>query len=138
MNPNIVVIDTNVFISALLNLQGTPRKSIELAIQKFQIIHSEETYLELVTRIHKRKFDKYISTPERLAFLEAIKNQSQFIEIKHQTNICSDADDNKFLELAVSGMASYLITGDDDLLCLKAYAEIQIVTPAEFLMKSHD
>ena len=40
----------------------------------------------------------------------------------------------KFLELAVSGMAQYIITGDKELLILNTYQGIPIITPAEFLV----
>ena len=53
--------------------------------------------------------------------------------MSHQTIVCIDADDNKFLELAVSGKAKYIVTGDNDLLCLENYRNIGIVTPADFL-----
>ncbi|MFM6608803.1 MAG: putative toxin-antitoxin system toxin component, PIN family, partial [Dolichospermum sp.] len=89
------------------------------------------------TRIYKPKFDKYISNTEREDFLEVIKKYSQFIEIKSQINICRDADDNKFLDLAKDSNAEFLITGDQDLLSLKTLAEYQnqIITPREFLTK---
>ena len=66
-------------------------------------------------------------------FLTAVKGNSSFILVSHQTTSCIDADDNKFLELAVSGQAKYIVTGDSDLLCLENYREIRIVTPADFL-----
>ncbi len=133
MNPNRVVIDTNVFISALLNPLGTPRKVINIAISQLTILQSEATYQELATRISKNKFDKYLEKDDRLDFLSSLKNRSLFVDILHETTICSDSDDNKFLELAVSGMAQYIITGDNDLLILNTYQGIPIITPAEFL-----
>lgn len=133
MNPNRVVIDTNVFISALLNPAGTPRKVINIAINQFTILQSEATYQELATRVSKKKFDRYLEKTDRLDFLLAIKNKSLFVDILYETTICSDSDDNKFLELAVSGMAQYLITGDNDLLIIDTYQGIPIITPAEFL-----
>ena len=48
-------------------------------------------------------------------------------------DICRDAKDDKFLEVAVNGKADYLITGDRDLLVLHPFREIQIVSPATFL-----
>jgi putative PIN family toxin of toxin-antitoxin system len=133
MNPNRVVIDTNVFISALLNPVGTPRKVINIAISQFTILQSEATYQELETRISKKKFDKYLEKDDRLDFLPSLKNRSLFVDILHETTVCSDSDDNKFLELALSGMAQYIITGDNDLLSLNTYQGIRIITPAEFL-----
>jgi putative PIN family toxin of toxin-antitoxin system len=134
MNPNRVVIDTNVFISALLNPLGTPKKVINIAVSQFTILQSEATYQELATRISKNKFDKYLEKDDRLDFLSSLKNRSLFVDIWHETRVCSDLDDNKFLELAVSGMAQYIITGDKDLLILNTYQGIPIITPAEFLV----
>ncbi len=133
MNYNRVVIDTNVFISALLNPQGTPREVINIAISQFVILQSEATYQELESRISKKKFDKYLEENDRLKFLLAVRNESLFIDIVHETEICSDSDDNKFLELAVSGNASYIITGDKDLLILNTCQGVAIIIPANFL-----
>ncbi|TRV42499.1 MAG: putative toxin-antitoxin system toxin component, PIN family [Microcystis panniformis Mp_MB_F_20051200_S9] len=135
MNPNRVVIDTNVFISALLNPLGTPKKVINIAVSQFTILQSKATYQELATRISKNKFDKYLEKDDRLDFLSSLKNRSLFVDIWHKTRVCSDLDDNKFLELAVSGMAQYIITGDKDLLILNTYQGIPIITPAEFLVR---
>ena len=96
MNPNRVVIDTNVFISALLNPLGTPKKVINIAVSQFTILQSEATYQELATRISKKKFDKYLEKDDRLDFLSSLKNRSLFVDIWHETRVCSDLDDNKF------------------------------------------
>jgi len=135
MNHKLIVIDTNILISAALSPDGTAHKALEQVYQKFRIAQSNETYQELSTRIYKRKFDKYISDEERQDFLNIVNKHSQFIEIKSQINICRDVEDNKFLELLKDSNAEFLITGDQDLLSLKTIAEYQnqIVTPREFL-----
>jgi len=92
MNPNRVVIDTNVFISALLNPLGTPKKVINIAVSQFTILQSEATYQELATRISKKKFDKYLEKDDRLDFLSSLKNRSLFVDILHETRVCSDLD----------------------------------------------
>lgn len=135
MNPKLVVVDTNVLISAVLSPEGTARKALNQVYQGFKIAQSDETYQELVTRIYKRKFDKYISDEEREDFLKVVKHYSQFVQVASQVEICRDVDDNKFLELAIDSKAAFLITGDRDLLSLKSQIEYQalIVTPREFL-----
>ncbi|WP_414588865.1 putative toxin-antitoxin system toxin component, PIN family [Scytonema sp. PCC 10023] len=135
MNHKLIVIDTNVLISAALSPDGTARKALNKAYKQFKIAQSEETYQELKIRISKPKFDKYISDADRQDFLDVVKKYSQFIEIKSQINTCRDADDNKFLELAKDSNAEFLITGDKDLLSLKTLAEYQnqIMTPGDFL-----
>ncbi|MFM2026127.1 MAG: hypothetical protein RLZZ339_842 [Cyanobacteriota bacterium] len=83
--------------------------------------------------VEPKKFDKYLEKDDRLDFLSSLKNRSLFVDILPETRVCSDLDDNKFLELAVSGMAQYIITGDNDLLILNTYQGIPIITPADFL-----
>ncbi|MGD1807555.1 PIN domain-containing protein [Dapis sp. BLCC M126] len=78
MNRKRIIIDTNVFISAVLNPKGSLRMALNLAIEKFDMLQNEETYLELSTRLGKSKFDRYISSSERLIFLDAIKIQIIF------------------------------------------------------------
>ncbi|WP_414565357.1 MULTISPECIES: putative toxin-antitoxin system toxin component, PIN family [unclassified Anabaena] len=135
MNHKLIVIDTNVLISAVLSPEGTARKALNKAYEKFKIAQSDETYQELKTRIYKDKFDKYISSEDRQYFLDIVKKYSQFIEVKSQINTCRDPDDNKFLELAKDANAEFLITGDQDLLSLRTIAEYQnqIITPKDFL-----
>lgn len=45
----------------------------------------------------------------------------------------NDPDDNKFIEAAVEGNAAYIVSQDKDLLLIKEYARIKIVSPSEFL-----
>jgi predicted nucleic acid-binding protein len=46
---------------------------------------------------------------------------------------CRDPKDDKFLELAVSGAACCVVTGDQDLLALHPFRSVSILTPAQFL-----
>lgn len=135
MSHKLIVIDTNVLLSAALSPEGTACQALNKAYKQFRIAQSESTYQELTTRIYKSKFDKYISDVERQDFLNVVKKYSQFIEIISQVDICRDAEDNKFLELVKDAKAEFLITGDQDLLALKVLAEYQnqILTPRDFL-----
>src|SRR6266487_2799286 len=53
---------------------------------------------------------------------------------KHLTVITADPDDDKFLECAAEGKATYIVSGNKHLYDLKAYKGIQIFKPAEFVM----
>ena len=44
-----------------------------------------------------------------------------------------DPSDNRVLECAVAGEATHIVTGDKDLLDLKSFRSIPIMTPAVFL-----
>jgi putative PIN family toxin of toxin-antitoxin system len=49
--------------------------------------------------------------------------------------ICRDADDDKFLALAVTGQADAIVSGDSDLLELGSHEGIPIFTPALLLQQ---
>jgi len=44
-----------------------------------------------------------------------------------------DPGDDKFLAAAVEAQGDYVVSGDKDLLDLKAYRGVRIATPAQFL-----
>lgn len=57
------------------------------------------------------------------------------INVTEQIDTCRDPKDNKLLELAVSGKAHCLVTGDSDLLALNPFRGIPILRAAEFLQE---
>lgn len=68
-----------------------------------------------------------------MRFLVALLKETELIEITTSVTACRDVKDNKFLELAVSGKADYIVSGDEDLLVLNPFRGIPILTPRNFL-----
>ncbi|MHB8089644.1 MAG: putative toxin-antitoxin system toxin component, PIN family, partial [Anaerolineaceae bacterium] len=64
------------------------------------------------------------------AYLKEICVLSSFDKLTK--NICRDKDDDNIIALAVSAGANFIVTGDKDLLVLKKYLSIRIVSPREF------
>lgn len=56
----------------------------------------------------------------------------EIISAKSKVNVCRDPDDNKFISCAVDGKCYYIVSGDKDLLTLKNYGLVKIVTVADF------
>lgn len=81
------------------------------------------------------KFDKYVSRESREHFLMDYQNTVLWVDVTQIITDCRDPKDNKFLEVAVNAEANYLISGDDDLLVLHPYEGVQILAPADFLIK---
>ncbi len=125
-----LVIDTNVLISALFWPTSIVSEHIFNLLQNHTILRSSETYAELAEVIMRRKFDDYLSTAERELFLASFLEISEPILITKRVSKCRDPRDNKFLELAVCGKASSIITGDKDLLALHPFRRIKIMNPA--------
>ncbi len=71
-----------------------------------------------------------------MRFLVALLREAELVEITETVTDCRDAKDNKFLELALSGEADYIVSGDEDLLILSPFRGISILTPREFLAAS--
>ena len=127
--------DTNVLISALIFKNSVPFKAIELGEKLGIILYSEETLNELEQVLNRTKFNKYLSVEERQIFLLKFKRSSQLVTITETVTVCRDEKDNKFLELALSGNANLIVTGDKDLLILNPFQTLEIITPELFVSR---
>lgn len=125
-----VVLDTNVFISFALSPTAVSAQAVERALVIFDVLASPATLTEFVTRLMRSKFDRYVTLEQRRALLLKVIQCSTLIQTTHQLTVCRDPDDNKFLELAASGQARYLITGDNDLLILQEYGRTAYIRAA--------
>ncbi len=127
------VIDTGVAVSAVLVPRSVPRLAVDAATIRGKLLVSAATVAEVDEVLRRPKFDKYVSPEERLEFLAALVQSAEKINVTEVITVCRDSDDNKFLELAVTGTASHIITGDQDLLVLNPFRGIAILTPEAFL-----
>jgi len=71
-----------------------------------------------------------------MEFLAALVREGELVEVSESVTDCRDPDDNKFLELAVGGNATHIISGDKDLLALNPFRGIPVLTPQAFLSLS--
>lgn len=128
-----IVMDTGVVVSALLLPRSSPRQALDAAVARGRLLVSEATIAELDDVLRRRKFDKYVSEKQRLEFLAALVREAELIDVVDVVTDCRDPKDNKFLELALSGRGSHIVTGDADLLVLHPFRDLPIVTPQSFL-----
>jgi len=110
-----------------------PSKAFDIGINQGVLLFSLSTLAELEEVLWRNKFDRYISYEERKQFLTGLILHSTPIETNETISKCRDPKDNKFLELAVCGKANFIISGDEDLLVLNPFRNIQIITPDSFL-----
>lgn len=126
------IIDTGVVVSALLLPRSVPRQAFDVAAARGRLLVSDETIAELDDVLRWPKFDKYVSETRRLEFLAALVREAEVIDVVDVVTECRDPKDNKFLELALSGRGSHIVTGDTDLLVLHPFRRIAIVNPQSF------
>ena len=126
-----IVIDTNVVISGIF-FNGNPRKVIEsVCAAEFEAYASPEIieeYKEIVDRIIGRGQGSFNSD----GFIKFIADLT-LIEPKTCVSVCRDPDDDKFINCAVDAKALYIVSGDSDLLDIKEYEGIEIITAADFV-----
>jgi putative PIN family toxin of toxin-antitoxin system len=130
--PNLVL-DTNIIVSAILSKTGKARQTLDKAQDLSQVLMSNSVLEEIETVLLRPKFDKYISQLERRFFLTNFLKTVEFIAETEVVTICRDPKDDKILNLALSGQAEYIISGDQDLLVLNPFQGIQIITIDTFL-----
>jgi len=125
-----VVIDTNVIISALL-FGGQPAEVLRLARkQEIQNITSP-AILDEIQGVLIRKFlwePKLAKETRRW-----VASFSEMVEPVETVSVIPHAFDNRFLECALAGQATFIISGDHHLIDLKTFQGIIIVNPATFL-----
>ncbi len=130
------IFDTNVIVSALLLRQSISRKAFDKAIEQGTLLVSQATIDKLNQVFSRKHFDKYVTEDERIEFISALLRKAILVETTEPVNVCRDPNDNKFLELALSGKAACIISGDEDLLVLHPFQRIPILTPRQFLNSS--
>src|SRR5919109_2331014 len=132
-SPERFVIDTNVIISFLLFYQSVPGQAVTKALRTGIVLRSDSTLSELARVLERPKFDRYLTRYERVVFFQRFIEETVHVNVQHAIVASRDVKDNKFLELAVAGQATCIITGDSDLLELHLFHSISIVTPAQFI-----
>ncbi len=128
----LVVIDTNVWISGLF-WGGSTSKVIDL-LEKEEVTacFSPGTLKEWDDKV-KLYGQKFARIEVYFKYRKYIQKYGRFVYPIEKVTACRDEDDNRILEVAVASKAEFIITGDDDLLTLKKYKSIKIISPKEFL-----
>jgi len=132
-----VVLDTNVVVSAFL-WKGPPNEILSPLVRRnFQLFSSKPLILELTDVLRRKKLEYRLKetgyTPEKILvkYLGLIKMVVP-VEFLEPPPI-RDEDDVAVLAAAFSARASFIVTGDNELLELKHFDTINILTPLEFV-----
>jgi len=125
-----VTLDTNIIISGL-GFGGKPREILHLILDdKIKAVTSPMLLAELEDVITK-KFQKLTYSIEPVN--KQIKRKFKIVKPKIALFVVKDEPDNRVLEAAIEGDCKYIVTGDKELLKLKSYQDVRIVTADQFL-----
>lgn len=111
MLPLRLVFDTNGLVSAALTPTGLQRTAFLLAITKPARLYVSAPVLEEYADVLARP---KLGIPKgvRLQMMQLIRNRSYTVIPKRRIEVCSDPDDDMFIECADTARADYLITGN--------------------------
>lgn len=114
----VVLLDTNVWVSAFINPHGFPARLRDAWIAgRFDVVVSPallEEIADVLTRPRiQTKYD--LSTEEIEQFLRLLQERALHVAPRGELHLCRDPDDDLLLETAVLGGARYAVSRDDDL-----------------------
>ena len=130
-----IVLDANVVVAAFA-ARGLCESILELCLDSHEIILSEH----LLSEIHKNLLKK-VKLPKKGAdqIVALLRENAMIVKpTPLPANSCRDPDDVKVLGTAVAAQADVILTGDKDLLALKRFRSIPILTPRNFSQLIHE
>lgn len=133
--PATIVIDTNVLISAAILPRSRLAQVLVVAAGHFDIAQNEATWNELLSRIERTKFDRYLGDGGRLAYLTKLAQLVRFFDAVSDERVSPDPDDDKFVALALDAGATIIVSGDSDLKDVRTHKGITILSPSAFLAR---
>lgn len=128
--PPKVVLDTNLIISALI-FGGKPEQVYKLVLERQIIGITSSILVAELTEILTKKFNFELIRIRQLERI--IRKHFKIVSPRQKLDILNDKDDNRVLEAAIEGSCSYIVTGDRELLELKKYKSIKIISSKDFL-----
>ena len=126
-----VVLDTNVLISALIG-EGNEYEFVKKCVQgKFVLVTSPEILDEFKEVALRPRLG--IAAEDVADFIGSLVEVSEVVLPTEKVSFARDPNDEKILEAAVEAKSDYIVSGDKDLLSLRSFRSIMIVTAAELL-----
>lgn len=126
-----LVFDTNIFISAVVIPGSRAEKAILRIIEGGDtLIISREIIKELLD-VLSTKFSRDREAISHIAVY--LSDVAQVVNPTKRIRILKDDPDNRILECALVGKADAIVTGDKEMLKLKEYKGVKIISLKEYL-----
>ena len=130
------VLDANVYVSAFVRPEGPPGQIVERLLRNsaFEVVLSAAIVGEVLQALAYPKVLKSARTKvEPDLWFEDIVMLAEFVTDQQIESVSRDPDDDKYIAAAIEGRASFVVSGDPDLLDIKENQWVRIVTPRAFL-----
>lgn len=132
-----IVLDTNLFVSALLKPGSNPDRIIQLVRDEKVLLLMSDSICDEISRVlaYPKIRKRLTASDEELGnFLQLLGTVAIITPgTLNLPPLDADPDDTKYLICAVEGHADFIVSGDHHLTDLVMYRGIRVVTPADFL-----
>ena len=126
-----VVFDTNIFISALVIPGSLAEKAILKVTEGGDILVISKDIINEVLSVLSSKFSR---DKEGLSHVAVILSElGELVKPTQKVSIFKEDPDNRILECAIHGKADVLVTGDKEMLQLREYKSIRIISLKEYV-----
>lgn len=126
-----VVFDTNILVSALVFPGGRGEAALLRIIEERDQLLLSKAILDELLGVLARKFARDAEELSRVALL--LSESSIPVKPRRRLHVVKDDPDNRILECGVAGDADAIVTGDTDLLELREYHGIRIISLRAYL-----
>jgi len=132
-----VVLDANIFVSALINPHGKPAQILNYVFENKIRLFTSSSIIEELERVlsYSRLMKRHGLEKEELKeFISDLLSIMSLVEERKTIEvIMDDPSDNKYLSCALNAKVDFIVSGNVHLLNLKEYEGIRITTPAQLL-----
>jgi uncharacterized protein len=128
----LVVLDTNILISYLFGGKTITSIIDSLENNAFQPVTSSYIVNEFLETARRPRITKYIDPALADEFISEWISYAVFVHPRHKVVICRDCNDNPIIACALEAGAEYIVTGDKDLLSIKSFQGVTILSPTDF------
>ena len=131
-----VVLDTVIFVRALINPHGRWGRLLFEHSDRYVIVLSPDIIRDIISVLYRpslrRRFPQ-MAEPAPLEQVLAILERAEVVEPRDKLSVCRDPNDDKFFECAVEGRANYIVSEDKDILDVGELEEIKTITADELV-----
>ncbi len=130
----VVVLDTSVWISGVFFRRSIPARVLRAWLNhRFEIVVNSETMAELERKLREKVAEFGADPALAEEWVAYVKTFARVVSVTGVTDgICRDSDDDKFLDAALNGRATYIVSSDHDLQVLGEYQGVKVLSPREF------
>jgi len=129
-----VVFDTNVLVAALVFPGGRGEAAVRRILDEQDQLVLSKPILDELLGVLARKFSRDAEELARVALF--LSDLSLAVRPRKRLHVVKDEPDNRVLECAVAGRADMIVTGDKNLLALREYRGVRIVSLREYLAET--